>query len=102
MLQVKHWSLWSYTLRNSGKIYGKKWIKFLRVFIFWASSYIVDGKSKEETKIMAYVKKEIQIDTGDGLAQQLFFICIKVASGERTGAFGNTGKCVFWQTVVND
>ena len=64
---------------------------------------VVDGDSKEEIKIMAYVKKEMQIDTGDSIAQLLLipYITGKAAPVERTGAFGSTGKCVFWQTVVN-
>ena len=49
---------------------------------------------------MAYVKKEMQIDAGDRIAQLLFLYTKgKTAPIERTGAFG---KCVFWQTVVND
>jgi dUTPase len=64
---------------------------------------VVDGNSKEKIKIMGYVKKEMQIDPGDRIAQLLFlYIKGKAAPVERTGAFGSTGKCVFWKSLVND
>ena len=64
---------------------------------------IVDRYSKEEIRIMAYVKKEMQIDIGERSAQLLFlYIKDKGVPVERTGAFGSTGKCVFWQAMVND
>lgn len=37
---------------------------------------MVDGTSKEEIKIMAYVKKEIQIDAGDRISRLLLFLSI--------------------------
>ena len=62
---------------------------------------VVDGDSKEEIKIIAYVKKEMQIDAGDRIAQLLLFpyIKIKATPVERTGAFRSFGKCVFWQRL---
>jgi dUTPase len=64
---------------------------------------ILDRDSKEEIKIIAYVKKEMQIDAGDRIAQLLsLYINGNADPVERTGAFGSTGKHVFWQTLVND
>lgn len=50
------------------------------------------------------MKKEVQINARDKTAQLLLFPYIKgkATPVERTGAFGSTGKCVFWQAVVND
>jgi len=63
---------------------------------------VVDGDSKEEIKITAYVKTEMQIDAGDRIAQLLFpDIKGKAAPVGRTGALRSTGKHVFWQTMVN-
>ena len=46
----------------------------------------------------------MQFNKGDRVAQLLSFPYIKgkAAPVERPGGFGNTGKCVFWQAVVND
>jgi hypothetical protein len=61
---------------------------------------IIDGDDKEEIKTMAYVRKEMQIDAEGRIVQLLFpYIRGKATPVGRTGAFG---KCVFWQTVVND
>lgn len=53
---------------------------------------------------MTSVEREKQFNTGDRIAQLLLFPYIKgkAAPVERTGGVGNTGKCVCWQTVVND
>jgi len=53
---------------------------------------------------MASVKKEMQIDEGNRITQQLLvpYTKGKAAPIERTGTFGRTGKHEFWQTVVND
>ena len=53
---------------------------------------------------MAYVNREMQFNTGDRIAQLLLFPYIKgkAAPVERTGGFGYIGKCVFWQTAIND
>ena len=50
------------------------------------------------------MKKEIQIDVGDRIAQLLLYPYInsKAALVERIGTFGSTGNHVFWKTVVND
>jgi len=65
---------------------------------------VYDGDSKEEIKITAYVKKEMQMDAGVRIAQLLFFPYIrgKPAPTEEWGAFGSIGKYLFWQTAVND
>ena len=64
---------------------------------------VVSEDDKKEIKIMAYVKKEMQTDAGNRFAQLLSpYIKGKAAPAERTGAFGSTGKRVFWQTVVNN
>ena len=48
---------------------------------------------------MAYVKRELQFNTGDRIAQLLLFPYIKgkAAPVERTGGFGSTGK---WQQLM--
>lgn len=48
------------------------------------------------------MKNEMQIDAGDRIVQLLLFPYIKgkATPVEGTGAFGSTGKCVLWQTVV--
>ena len=45
---------------------------------------------------MAYVKRELQFNTGDRIAQLLLFPYTKgkAAPVERTGGFGSTGKHV--------
>ena len=45
----------------------------------------------------------MQINTGDWIAQLLLFPYIKVKAAwvERSEGFGSTGKCVFWQTMIN-
>lgn len=65
---------------------------------------IISGNSKKDKQIMIYMKKEVQINARDKTAQLLLFPYIKgkATPVERTGAFGSTGKCVFWQIVVND
>ena len=60
---------------------------------------------EKKLKIMANVKKEIQINSGDRIAQLLLFPYIKgkATPGERTvGLLEVLGKCVFWHIVVND
>lgn len=51
---------------------------------------------KGEIKIMAYVKRELQFNIGDRIAQLPLFSYIKgkAAPVERTGEFGSTGKCI--------
>lgn len=46
----------------------------------------------------------MQFNKGDRVAQLLSFPYIKgkAAPVERPGGFGNTGKCVFWKTIVDD
>lgn len=52
---------------------------------------------------MTYVKKEMQIEAEDRISQQLIhYIKGNAVLEECTGTFGSTGKCVFWQAVVND
>lgn len=53
---------------------------------------------------MAYLKKKMQHNTRDRLAQLLLFPYNKdkATPVERTVVFGSAGKHVFWQTVVND
>lgn len=45
---------------------------------------------------MAYVKRELQFNIGDRIAQLPLFSYIKgkAAPVERTGEFGSTGKCI--------
>ena len=71
---------------------------------FTVCTDIVDRDSKEEIKIMANVKKEMQIEAGDKIVQLSLFPYIKgnAAPIERTGAFGSTGRHVFWKTTGND
>ena len=57
---------------------------------------IVDGDSKEEIKIIAYVKKEMETDAGDRIAPLILpYIKGKATSVERTVTLGSTEKCVF-------
>lgn len=65
---------------------------------------IINGNSKEDKKIKVYMKKEMQINLGNKIAQLLSFPYIKgkATPVERTAALGRTGKCVFWQIEVND
>lgn len=72
--------------------------------IYCASRYSIDGDRKEEIKIVANVKKEIQINARDRTAQLLLFPNIKGkgASIERTRALVSTGKHMFWQIIVSD
>ena len=46
----------------------------------------------------------MQFNKGDRVAQLLSFPYIKgkAAPVEGPGGFGNTGKCVFWKTIVDD
>lgn len=55
------------------------------------------GNFKKEIKIVAYVKKEMQINADDRIAQLLLcsYIKDKAVPVERTGRFGSTGKGVF-------
>jgi len=55
-------------------------------------------------KIRTYVKKKRKIDAGGKIAQLVVFLYIKgkAAPVKKGSAFGSTGKCVFWQTTVND
>lgn len=55
----------------------------------------IDGNSKEEIKIMVYVKKGIDVEYR--IVQHLFVSHIKVKAAlvERTGTLGSTGKCIF-------
>lgn len=66
--------------------------------LFNSIQSIVDGDSKEETKIMTYVEKEIHVDTGDRIAQLFLFPCIKGKSTpvETTGALRITRNHVVW------
>ena len=72
--------------------------------VFIVHSGMVDEDRKEEIKIMANVKKEIQINSGDRIAQLLLFPYIKgkAAPIERTRTLVSTGKYTFWQITVND
>jgi hypothetical protein len=57
---------------------------------------VVDGDSKEEIKIIAYVKKEMETDAGDRIAPLILpYIKGKATSVERTVTLGSTEKCVF-------
>jgi hypothetical protein len=53
---------------------------------------------------MAYVKRGMQINSGNRVGQWLVFPYMKekATSVERTEDLGSTEKPMFWQTVVND
>lgn len=54
---------------------------------------LVDGDRKEEIKVMACVKKKMQIDVGDRVSQLSFpYIFSKATPIERTGMFESSGK----------
>ena len=46
----------------------------------------------------------MQIETGDRIAELLLLPYFKGKAAPicKTGHFGNTGKKIFWQTVIND
>jgi dUTPase len=65
---------------------------------------IIDGDNKVEIKIMAYMKREMQINVRDRISQ-IFLIPYlrgKATQVQRTGVVRRTRKFVFWKTVVND
>jgi hypothetical protein len=53
---------------------------------------------------MACVKKEMQIDTGDSIAQLLLipYITGKAAPVERTGVWGSTVSCQKQRLTITD
>lgn len=64
----------------------------------------VDRGFRGEIKIMAYVTRDLQFNSGDRIAQLLLFPYIegKAIPVERAGMFESTGKWMFWQAVIND
>ena len=84
-----------------GKILGRSGLT-LQGFI--VHPFIVDWGSKEAIKIMTYVKKEMQINAEDRIAQLLLihYIKGKTILVERTGTFESTGKYVLCKRVVDD
>lgn len=56
---------------------------------------IMNEEFKGETKIVAYVEREVEFNTGDGFAQLLLFPYIQgeAAPVERTGGFRTKNVC---------
>jgi dUTPase len=55
----------------------------------------IDEGKKEEIKILTYVKKQMQINVGDRIAQLLLFPYIKHRNTPVERNFGSPGKHVF-------
>ena len=85
--------------RKRGNNLGNKGINFLRIYVHQS----VLQRGNKEIKFIAYAKKEMQIDIEVRSVQLLLFSYkCKAALVEKTGAFGSTGKHMFWKTVLND
>ena len=71
------------------KILGSSGVTFQGLIV---QPIILDGDSKKEIKIMAYVREEMQIDALDKIAQLLLFPYIKSKATpvKRKGPFGST------------
>lgn len=66
--------------------------------------WVQEEDFKGEIKSTAHIKREMQFNAGNMAARLLMFLCTegKTVRVEMIERFECTGKCVFWQTVIND
>ena len=92
MLKNSYWTLWLFALRFSRDDLEGEWVDFPGIH---CASRIINEEFKREIKIMAYVKRELQFNTDDRIAQLLLFPYTKgkAAPVERTGGFTLENVC---------